>query len=69
VVFRIDGVETSRITQRKADTGYFVVASMLSSDWEQTRLTRPVKGAPGVIPTKPPQSMSVAWVRVWTPAP
>jgi beta-glucanase (GH16 family) len=68
VVFRIDGIETQRIVKTKADTDYFVVASMLSSDWEQVRFAKPVLDAPGVTPMKPPQTMSVAWVRVWTPA-
>ena len=41
---------------------------MLSSDWEQKRFKNPVDNAEGVTPTTLPQTMSVDWIKVWTPA-
>lgn len=66
LVFRIDGIETQRITQATPDVDYFVVVSMLSSDWEQKRFKNPKEDAEGVTPTDLPQTMEVDWVKVWT---
>lgn len=68
VVVRIDGVEAQRISQKMPDAEYFLVVSMLSSDWEQKRLTNPVQNAEGVTPQPLPQTMEVDWIRTWTPA-
>lgn len=68
LVFRIDGIETQRIQQATPDVDYFVVVSMLSSDWEQKRFKKPVQNAEGVTPATLPQTMKVDWVKVWTPA-
>ena len=68
VVVRIDGVEAQRIEKEMPETDYFLVVSMLSSDWEQKRLTDPVTNAEGVTPQKLPQTMEVDWVRTWKPA-
>ncbi len=67
LVFRVDGIETQRIKQATPDVDYFVVVSMLSSDWEQKRFKKPVQNAEGVTPAKLPQTMAVDWVKVWTP--
>ena len=68
VVFRIDGRETRRITRDIPVVDYFVVISMLSSDWEQKRFSDPVRNADGVTPTRLPQTMAVDWVKAWTPS-
>lgn len=68
VVFRVDGKVSKRIAQATPDTEYFIVASMLSSDWEQKRFKDPVDNAAGVTKTKLPQTMSVDWIKVWNPA-
>jgi beta-glucanase (GH16 family) len=68
VVFRVDGTETKRITRDIPLADYFVVISMLSSDWEQKRFTNPVRNADDVTPTKLPQTMAVDWVKAWTPS-
>jgi len=68
VVFRVDGKVSKRIAHATPDTEYFIVASMLSSDWEQKRFKNPVDNAEGVTPTTLPQTMSVDWIKVWTPA-
>jgi beta-glucanase (GH16 family) len=54
-VFRIDGVETSRIMTAVSRQPQYVLLSLLSSDWELPMLNR------RTLPT----SMKVDWVRVW----
>jgi hypothetical protein len=54
-VFRVDGVETSRLTVGISHRAQFLLFSLLTSDWEVPRLT----------PDATPASMSVDWVRVW----
>lgn len=68
VIFSVDGTETRRITRNIPLADYFVVISLLSSDWEQKRFTNPVRKAEGVTPTKLPQTMAVDWVKAWTPS-
>lgn len=68
VIFSVDGTETRRITRNIPLADYFVVISLLSSDWEQKRFTKPVRKAEGVTPTKLPQTMTVDWVKAWTPS-
>lgn len=54
-VFRIDGVETSRIMTAVSRRPQYLLLSLLSSDWELPMLnTRTL-----------PTSMKVDWVRVW----
>ncbi len=54
-VFRIDGVETSRIMTAVSARPQYLLLSLLSSDWELPKLdTRTL-----------PSSMKVDWVRVW----
>jgi hypothetical protein len=54
-VFRIDGVETSRIMTAVSRRPQYLLLSLLSSDWELPKLdTRTL-----------PTSMKVDWVRVW----
>lgn len=67
LVFRIDGLETQRLKRQMPNVNYFLVLSLLSSDWEFKRLDDPVQGADGVEPTELPATMSVDWVKVWTP--
>jgi hypothetical protein len=54
-VFRIDGIETSRIMTAVSRQPQYVLLSLLSSDWELPMLNR------RTLPT----SMKVDWVRVW----
>ncbi len=54
-VFRIDGVETSRIMTAVSRQPQYLLLSLLSSDWELPRLDR----------RSLPTSMKVDWVRVW----
>jgi hypothetical protein len=54
-VFRIDGVETSRIMTAVSARPQYLLLSLLSSDWELPMLNR------RTLPT----SMKVDWVRVW----
>lgn len=67
VIFRIDGVETSRLRKGDFEDGYSIYVSMLSSDWELGRMKNPTRNADGVEPTTLPQSMSVDWVKAWKP--
>lgn len=54
-VFRVDGVQTLRITQGVSKAPEFLILSMLSSGWELKRLnTRAL-----------PLATQVDWVRVW----
>lgn len=65
VTFRLDG----KITKvEKPTTGipvedYYIVMSMLSSDWETGRLTKPANHG---TKAKLPESMKVDWVKAWT---
>lgn len=66
VTFRLDGKVTKTETP---STGipmedYYLVMSMLSSDWETGRLTKPVNGG---VKAKLPETMQVDWVKAWTP--
>ena len=68
VIFRLDGTVTKTEMKRLPDTDYFLVMSILSSDWETGRLTKPVNGG-----TKAPKgttkgTMKVNWVKAWTKA-
>lgn len=67
VVFRIDGMVTTRLSRRDFDDTYFLFISMLSSDWELGRMKNPTRDAEGVEATTLPQSMSVDWVKAWEP--
>jgi beta-glucanase (GH16 family) len=53
-VFRIDGHETLRTKRGVADRKAFVILSLLTSDWEMSKLPEAGTG-----------EMSVDWVRVW----
>lgn len=66
--FRIDGKVTKRIAKPTDVRKYFVVLSLLSSDWELPLLTKPGKGAKGVKKAPPTSSMLVDWVQVWEKA-
>ena len=75
IVFRLDGEVTRelKVKTRKAD--YFVVLSLLSSDWETIRLTEPLErpgagldGAP-IEAAELPFGMAVDWVKVYEPKP
>jgi hypothetical protein len=68
-VFRVDGVETSRIAKKavKGDE-YFLVISLLSSDWETRLLTKPATSAktPGVKKANLRKAkMQVDWIQAW----
>ena len=53
-VFRIDGVETLRVDENVADRKVFVILSLLTSDWELSKMPETGSG-----------TASVDWVRVW----
>ncbi|MBK7820156.1 MAG: glycoside hydrolase family 16 protein [Tessaracoccus sp.] len=66
-IFRLDGVETSRIkaTAVKGDE-YILIMSLLTSDWELPLLTEPKQSLPGVVETDLGEaSMSVDWIEAW----
>jgi beta-glucanase (GH16 family) len=56
-VFRVDGVETLRMTTGISGVPEFLVLSLLSSDWELKDLDESTL----------PATMKVDWVRVWQP--
>lgn len=66
VTFRLDGkitkVEKPKIGIPAED--YYIVMSMLSSDWETGRLTKPVNHGKKA---KLPESMKVDWIKAWKP--
>ena len=74
IVFRLDGEVTRELKVRTARADYFLVLSLLSSDWETYRIAEPGARPPsGVDPAevvKPelPFSMEVDWVRAWKKA-
>ena len=67
VEVRLDGEVVQRITTAPAKTDYFLVLSLLSSDWELGRLRKPSGDAPGLEPVPLPAVMEVDWVRTWEP--
>jgi beta-glucanase (GH16 family) len=54
-IFRLDGVETLRVTQGVSQTPQYVILSLLTSDWELPKLPK----------SELPTTMKVDWVRVW----
>jgi beta-glucanase (GH16 family) len=54
-IFRLDGVETMRLTKGVSHHPEFLVMSLLSSDWEVKNLPK----------DQLPTTMKVDWVRVW----
>jgi beta-glucanase (GH16 family) len=54
-IFRMDGIETYRISEGVSQVPQYIILSLFSSDWEAPRLDR----------SKLPNSMDVDWVRVW----
>ena len=54
-VFRVDGVQTLRLTQGVSQVPEFLILSMLSSDWELPTLDRATL----------PNATEIDWVRVW----
>lgn len=68
ITIRLDGATVKTVTGVNPDTEYFLVLSLLSSDWELSRLTKPIKGAKGVKKTDLKAASSkfyVDWVKVW----
>lgn len=71
VRFRLDGKLTRELKVALAPANYYVVISLLSSDWETYRLTkpdaRPGSGVDAASVPKPklPFTMDVDWVRAW----
>lgn len=71
IVFRLDGQVTREVKQRTVKADYFVVLSMLSSDWESHRMMEP-RPRPGsgvkagdLTSSQLPFGMEVDWVRAW----
>jgi hypothetical protein len=58
--FRIDGKQTRRVTSGVSNQPEYLILSLLSSDWE-------LRYNPTLAQKKP--TMSVDWVRVWSPNP
>lgn len=56
------------ITKKTALRKYYLVLSLLSSDWELPLLTKPGQGAKGVKKTTLPSSMLVDWAQAWEKA-
>jgi len=68
--FRVDGKITQKVKIDPGSVDYYLVLSLLVSDWEADRITNPVKkyGAKNVTRAKLPDKMLVDWVRVWKKA-
>ena len=65
VIFRIDGVQTKRMIRELPDEAYYIRMSMLSSDWETGRLTKPVNGGKKAPTSTTKGTMKVNWVHAW----
>jgi hypothetical protein len=64
-VFRVDGTVTKTINLKPGNAEYYLILSMLSSDWELPRLAHPIrKGKPVSDLSK--QKFRVDWVRIWS---
>lgn len=74
VIFRVDGEVTRNLAVKTRRADYFLVLSLLSSDWETYRAnapdSRPGSGVALEDVSAPdlPFSMQVDWVRAWEPA-
>lgn len=66
VIWRMDGVVTKRAIRDLPDEAYHIRMSMLSSDWETGRLTRPVNGGKKAPSSTTKGTLKVNWVRAWT---
>gem|GEM_PF-2780845 len=66
VIYRIDGVVTRIDKRTMAEAQYSIVMSMLSSDYETGRLTKPAYG--GKKGVKLPLVTKVNWIKTWTKA-
>lgn len=73
-IFRIDGKTTKTLKITPGNTDYYLVMSLLSSDWELGRMQGTKKGdqlgkgKPVADADIPNQKMYVSWVRAWTKA-
>ena len=62
----VDGTKVQQIKKTKPDTEYYLVLSLLTSDWETSTMTRPRHGAPGVKRTNLATSkFYVDWIKYW----
>ncbi len=65
--FRVDGAISRTVKRTLPDADYFLVVSLLTSDWELARLTKPIGG--GIKKASvADQKMLVDSVRAWTKA-
>jgi len=64
-VFRVDGTVTKTIKLKPGNAEYYLILSLLSSDWELPRLAHPIrKGKP--VSNLSKQKFRVDWVRIWS---
>lgn len=66
VIFRVDGVQTKKMSRELPDESYYIRMSMLSSDWETGRLKKPVNGGKKAPTSATKGTTKVNWVRAWT---
>ena len=63
-VFRTDGKVTRTVKLKPGNADYYLILSLLSSDWELPRLKHPIgKGKPTADVSG--QKLMVDWVRIW----
>ncbi|MCW5951347.1 MAG: glycoside hydrolase family 16 protein [Propionibacteriaceae bacterium] len=62
----VDGTKVQEVKKAKPDTQYYIVLSLLTSDWETSGMTKPKKGAKGVKKTVLSTSkFYVDWLKYW----
>jgi hypothetical protein len=66
-VFRVDGSVTKTITLKPGNADYYLILSLLSSDWELPRLAHPL-GSGEPVTDVSGQQFLVDWVRIWNKA-
>jgi hypothetical protein len=64
-VFRTDGAVTKTIKLKPGNADYYLILSLLSSDWELPRLKHPLGNVKPITDVSN-QKLQVDWVRIWS---
>jgi phage gp46-like protein len=64
-VFRTDGAVTKTIKLKPGKADYYLILSLLSSDWELPRLNKPIGNVKPITDVSD-QKLVVDWVRIWS---
>jgi hypothetical protein len=64
-VFRTDGAVTKTIKLKPGKADYYLILSLLSSDWELPRLKHPLGNVKPITDVSN-QKLQVDWVRIWS---